>query len=226
MAAHGSPPLGAFRCEMHELLTSCLGLRAASLLRSGSLAGVLWAQPLGDDFPVPVTMEAAMGPNDPGCPLTSAKWSLHLFRQHSYYYLTGGYACLDCLGRNFCFVYCFFSAHKRHFCWRECRNTGRYREENKSGPNPITCKQLLLTFRPFSSYISMSCLPLSSLCFFPSLWLFFFSQHVKRITQNIDIILYFPPVNTVSGVGPIGPKSSSTQCVTSVFLSFLICERG
>lgn len=67
-----------------------------------------------------------------------------------------------------------FPPIKGIFCWRECRNTGRYREENKSGPNPITCKQLLLTFRSFSSYISMSCLPLSSLSFFPSLLLFFF----------------------------------------------------
>lgn len=47
LAAPRSPFLGTFCCEMDEELTSCLGLRAASLLRSRSLAGVLCARPLG-----------------------------------------------------------------------------------------------------------------------------------------------------------------------------------
>ena len=67
LVVHGSLSLGPFHSEMDEELTSCLRLRVAFLLGSGSLAGVLCAGPLGHGFPVLVVIKAAVGPSDPGC---------------------------------------------------------------------------------------------------------------------------------------------------------------
>lgn len=82
LAAPRSPFLGTFCCEMDEELTSCLGLRAASLLRSRSLAGVLCARPLGGWLPSVGCHQSCDSPGDP--------WT-HLFPQRSYYYLIDGY---------------------------------------------------------------------------------------------------------------------------------------
>ena len=70
---HGSPCPGTLRCEIDEELTGCLRFRAASLLRSRSLAGVLCEQPPGVGFPTWAVIKAVMGWSDQGCPLMSAK---------------------------------------------------------------------------------------------------------------------------------------------------------
>ena len=54
----------------------------------------------------------------------------------------------------------------------------------------------------------------------------FKNQRIKRTIQNTDTMLYFFPVNRLSGIGLIGPQSSTELCVTSICLSFLVCKRG
>ena len=48
-----------------------------------------------------------------------------------------------------------------------------------------------------------------------------------RGPSRIQIQCYtFSPVNRLSGIGLIGPQSSTELCVTSICLSFLVCKRG
>lgn len=95
-----------------------------------------------------------------------------------------------CAWQLFCFTNCFFYVHKRHFLWREWRNTGRYREEDRSCPHCTTYKEPLLRSRSLPSLFPhaypcpCSFLPVL-LPFFPS------CQHIMRTTQNTDRIFCF-----------------------------------
>ena len=92
LVVHGSLSLGPFHSEMDEELTSCLRLRVAFLLGSGSLAGVLCAGPLGHGFPVLVVIEAAVGPSEPRvCPHVLPGGGLHLFPERRDCYLIDGH---------------------------------------------------------------------------------------------------------------------------------------